>query len=518
MAVFLSLIPIIIIFVMLAFLKRPADISGIVGWLIILLIAVLYFKTALSVALTSSLAGIIASFPISLMVATSLFQITYMERVGAISRLVVFLKSISTENKVVQIMIINVGFGTLMTALGATPVSILPPIMLALGYSSFVAIALPAIGYDALCTYALLGIPVVIFTQFTGITIDEAGAIFSRYMPVISSLIAFGMLYIVGRWRLVWRGIIPALITGLTAGFTAIIMNIAHLTLLTGVGAGITVILIMMLYLRLRGRKIYDTSNLTDKDNELKAKMPLWKAFVPWLFLVVFAVIVNTPGPVFNYLFKRISMAVNIIPIDKPIPIRLFWQAYWWVLISTLVSAPFYKGGIRDIFGCIPRWFKRAPRPVFSAGVFFAIAYVMNWSGYTSGWRFNGSEYNIVSVLAKNSASLFGHLYGAVAPFLGLLGGFISGSETSSIAMLTKFHLETASHLWGNVYIRAGLLIAAASGIGGGLASVISPAKLQNAAAAIDRIGEEAHVIKTVLWISLAITLACAIMTLIWLL
>ena len=30
--------------------------------------------------------------------------------------------------------------------------------MIALGYSSFVAIALPALGYDALCTYALLGI------------------------------------------------------------------------------------------------------------------------------------------------------------------------------------------------------------------------------------------------------------------------------------------------------------------------------------------------------------------------
>jgi lactate permease len=518
LAVFLSLIPIIVIFILLAFFKRPADISGILGWLIILIIAIFYFKTALSVTLTSSLAGLVSSFPISLMVATSLFQITYMERVGAISRLVVFLKSISTEDKVVQIMIINVGFGTLMTALGATPVSILPPIMLALGYSSFVSIALPAIGYDALCTYALLGIPIVIFTQFTGITIDEAGAIFSKYMPVISSLIAFGMLYIVGRWRLIWRGIVPALITGLTAGFTAILMNIAHLTLLTGVGAGITVILIMTIYLKIRGRKVYDTSSLSEKDKLVKKGMPLWKAFVPWLFLVVFAVVVNIPGPVFNTLFKRLSMSINIIPVDKPIPIRLFWQAYWWVLISTLISAPFYKGGIKHIVGSIPRWIKRAPRPVFSAGIFFAIAYVMNWSGYGTGWKFNGSEYNIVSVLANGSASLFGRLYGFVSPFLGLLGGFISGSETSAIAMLTKFHLETASHLWGNVYIRAGLLIAAASGIGGGLASVISPAKLQNAAAAIDRIGEEAHVIKTVIWISLAITLACAFMTMMWLL
>ena len=52
---------------------------------------------------------------------------------------------------------INIGFGTLMVAVGATPVSLLPPILVAMGYSTYVAIALPAIGYDALCTYALLG-------------------------------------------------------------------------------------------------------------------------------------------------------------------------------------------------------------------------------------------------------------------------------------------------------------------------------------------------------------------------
>jgi lactate permease len=41
---------------------------------------------------------------------------------------------------------------------------------------------------------------------------------------------------------------------------------------------------------------------------------------------------------------------------------------------------------------------------------------------------------------------------------------------------------------------------------GGGLASVISPAKLQNAAAAIDRIGEEHTVIKVAFVFSLLLT------------
>ena len=77
--------------------------------------------------------------------------------------------------------------------------------------------------------------------------------------------------------------------------------------------------------------------------------------------------------------------------------------------------------------------------------------------------------------------------------------------------MLTNIHLSTADKIGVG-----GLLIAAASGIGGGLASVISPAKLQNAAASIDRIGEESQVIRVTFVISLIITTIAAIMTILW--
>jgi lactate permease len=77
--------------------------------------------------------------------------------------------------------------------------------------------------------------------------------------------------------------------------------------------------------------------------------------------------------------------------------------------------------------------------------------------------------------------------------------------------MLTNLHLSTAEKIGA-----IGLVVAAASGIGGGLASVISPAKLQNAAASIDRIGEETHVIRTTAIIAVIITAICALMSLIW--
>jgi lactate permease len=77
--------------------------------------------------------------------------------------------------------------------------------------------------------------------------------------------------------------------------------------------------------------------------------------------------------------------------------------------------------------------------------------------------------------------------------------------------MLTNLHLSTAKEIGA-----IGLVVAAASGIGGGLASVISPAKLQNAAASIDRIGDEAQVIRTTVIIAVIITAVCALMTLFW--
>ena len=511
MAIFLSLLPILIVLVLLIFRRMAADIAGLIGWAAAALIAWLYFQTPPGIVLTASLGGVVASFPITLMVATSILQITVMLETGAIARLVALIKTVAPKNQVVQIMILNVGIGTLLAALGATPVSILPPILLALGYSSFVAIALPAIGYDALCTYALLGIPVVVFSNFTGLPVNEVGGYFARFMPVISTCIALGMLWIVGGWNMLRRGLLPALIAGLTAGFIAIGMNAIGMVTLTGVAAGLGVVLVMFAYLKLTRQPLVDRNIRTEADLAAEQRLSLWAALSPWLLLVVFALLVNAPFlPFFELTFTTWAMPVAIIP-TAPEKLRLLWQAYFWILVSTLLALPFLKPSQEQIAVSLRKWWKRAPRPMLASAVFFAIAFIINHSGKGLDWQLIDPENNMVYVVANASAAAFGRLYPLVAPFLGLLGGFVSGSEASAIAMLTALHLSTAEKIGA-----IGLLVAAASGIGGGLASVISPAKLQNAAASIDRIGEEGQVLRVTFVISLAITAIAALMALVW--
>jgi lactate permease len=515
---FLTLVPIAVILLCLLVFRKAADVSGIAGWLVIALVAFFFFQTSAEVILRSTLAGFIRSSSVSLIVAASLLQMALMERTGALRRVVVFMKTVASGNRAVQVMMINIGFGTLMVAVGATPVSILPPILLAMGYSTTVAIALPAIGYDSLCTYALLGAPIVVFVDiansFLGpgqeIALHQAGQVFFMFLPVVSTMIGFCMLWIVGRWQGVREGLVPCLLTGVVIGLVSWFTNRHdNLVVLTGVLCGLAVILAMAAYLVLRGERVIDDGVLTGEDRALAREIPLWRALTPWLLLVCLILALNVPRESFTYLYRTLKLPISGITADgRPLDTRALWQAYTWILVSTLLAIPFLRPSGGQLRETLAVWLRRAPRPVFAAAVYFAIGEVMNMTGYDmAAGRF--LQPSMVQVLADWSSFLFQDAYGAVVAFIGLFGGFLTGSEASTIAMFAKYTMSTARNL--DLSLTGLIIVTAGLAFGGGLASVISPAKLQNAAASIDRIGEESGVMGTAVVFSLILTAVTSI-------
>ena len=520
-SLFWTLLPIFVILVLLVFFRKPADVSGLIGWLVIAVVTCLFFNTSFEVVLRSTLAGFIRSFSVSLIVAASLLQMAFMERTGALKRIIIFIKTLASENKAVQVMMINIGFGTLMVAVGATPVSILPPILVAMGYSTYVAIALPAIGYDSLCTYALLGAPIVVFVDvannFLGkgneIALHQAGMVFFMFLPVVSTLIGFCMLWIVGRAKALKEGWIPCLITGTVIGVVAYFTNrYDNLVVLTGVACGMAVICAMAIYLKaIRGRLI-NRDLLNPEERQYEVEFPLWRAVMPWVLLIVLILALNLPHTIFNKLYRDWTLPILGLTADaRPLDTRALWQAYTWIFVSTFLSMAFIrptKAQLRDTFAM---WMKRAPRPVFSAAIFFAIGEVMNMSGYDMASH-QFVVPSMVKVLATSSAQIFSHAYGGIVTFIGLFGGFLSGSEASTIAMFGKYTMMTAKDL--NMSLTGLIIVAAGLAFGGGLASVVSPAKLQNAAASIDKIGEETKVIRVAIFFSIFLTLVTSVFVL----
>lgn len=528
-------LPFIAAILMLLVLKWKADITGFIMWIIMLILAVAYFKTNTGVVFLASIAGFIKSYPIALMVCTSIFMITYMQKTGALQRIIVAFKTLGGEGKQpFQIMFINIGLGCFLVSIGATPVTMLPPIMIAIGYSSLAAVALPAIGYDPLTTFALLAIPAVVFQKImSGLfdltpifpTLAESGYIFSLFMPIVTTGIALGMMFIAGGKKMLFRkdSLIFAIVGGLTAGGTSVLINglakrfqIDGLVPLTGLFAGLFTCVAMLLLAKMMKMKIFDRSNLTAEDLEVEQSMPLWKAFMPWSILVVLCGVTNLIPQVYDFLFNTLSMKIQISGAD-PISLQVFWNAWFWVILATVLSMPFLgvKGKLKDTFST---WSRRAIKPVFAAAIFFSVAFVMTYSGAT-GEILDGSwviakENNMIWVLSDASERIFGDYYPLIVPFVGLLGGFVSGSETSSIAMFTRFQFETGIRL--GLSENSIVVLGASNGIGGGLASVLSPAKIQNATAVIDKQGIEGEVIKKTAPIALLMVVSVSLITLCW--
>lgn len=520
----LTLLPIAVILCMLIIWKKPADISGIVGWAVISIIAFFFFQTSIEVILRSTAAGLIKSFAVSLIVATSLLQMAFMEKTGALKRVIIFIKTIASENRAVQIMIINIGFGTLMVSVGATPVSLLPPILLAMGYSTYVAIALPAIGYDSLCTYALLGAPIVVFVDIANgffgpaqpITLSDVGRVFYMFLPIVSTMIGFCMLWIVDKWKGIKEGWLPCVISGAVIAVVAYFTNrVENLVTLTGILCGLAVIVAMIIYLKLTGKKLIDKSKLTQEELEYEKKFSLIRALSPWLLLIVAILALNIPPKVFQYLYsEKLLEITGITANNKGIPTRALWNAYTWIFVSTLLSIPFIRPTMSQLKDTLKTWRKRAPRPVFAAAIFFAIGEIMNMSGFDMA-KGGFAVPSMIKVLADFSADALNSIYGAVASFIGLFGGFITGSEASTIGMFAGYTMTTAKSL--NLGTNGILLITAALAFGGGLASVISPAKLQNAAASIDKLGQENQVMRIAFLFSIILTAVTSIFAMIFL-
>lgn len=234
-------------------------------------------------------------------------------------------------------------------------------------------------------------------------------------------MIGISMLYITDKWKGVKQGLVPCLVTGVVIGIISFITSkFDNLVVLTGVLYRIGVIIAMFLYLKVTGKKIIDKSILTKEELEYEKQYPLIKALMPWILLIGFILVINVPKSLFNQFYRVWLFPINGLTADgSPIMTRFLWNAYTWIFISTLIAAFLLRPTKTQLKDTMRIWIKRAPRPVFSAAVFFAIGEVMNMSGYSMKAKASVTD-SMIKVLADYSAKFFHSVYGAVVTFIGL--------------------------------------------------------------------------------------------------
>jgi lactate permease len=197
--------------------------------------------------------------------------------------------------------------------------------------------------------------------------------------------------------------------------------------------------------------------------------------------------------------------------------IKLLNQAYLWVLVSTVLSAPLLISSKKQASQVLRTWLRRAWRPTLAAAIFFAIAYIMFWSSKTIidgklTFAPNMSTFNMNMIIGSSLALWLGAaLFSAVAPVMGLFGTFVSGSETSSNVMFFNILKDSTTQLNLNFWN-----IFSGHAVTGGIASGIAPAKIVNASAVIDQKGLDGEVIKKSAIVCILLTIIVCLIMFLW--
>ena len=503
LTVILAVSPIIIVVICVLFLRLPADYSGLIGFLTALLVSMLYFHTDAIVTAKSVLAGIIESLPITLLVAASMLQVFFMEQTGAIKRIAVALKTLGGGDKIATAIVLNIGVAAILWGVGLNPLSILPLLLISLGFSSYAAVALPAVGSAALFIYAFLGAPLDVFHFYAqgAQTFSQAGGYFPYYILPATLVTCLGVLYIAGGWKAVARGFSSTVIVSAAAYLVSIIAVRFGLVHWTGLISGISIVALILLWRKVRGRS--NSEAVTLKDEKVSERnIPLILALLPLILTAVLFLLTRSLEPVRYFVVETASGPVNIVPahVIRTVPLS---QPYLLTLIAVLLAIPFHRSGWKHFKEAGRKFTRLGLRPVLAATLFFASAYVMWYSGLepgingfgVMGWIYAENGGNMIRVMVLFCEQAFDRLYAIPGTIAGLRMGFISGSETLPVEMLTRANIEAAG-----IHIRpggAGLYIAAASAVAASFMVMFNPARLQNASAVIGQTGIESRVWRT---------------------
>ena len=516
----LALFPLLVVVFGVAFLRQSGLVMAVVGLILTIVLAVFWFGTPFEVVLGASVYGFVKSFGISVSVAATMLMIFLMREVGVLGTVSKVIKHQVVGDEI-RALYIGIGFGSFLTSLGVVTPALFPPLLVAMGFSPTAAVAISVLGYDPTTSFSLLSLPITLPAQVGGLNPIEFAFKIALFLPVVSVGFSFAILWLTGGKQSMRKGAVPALVCGLALAFACLgtvsadyFSGIEYVPLrVVGVVAGLCAMLSLLIYQRLTHR-----SRTVEVDPSYPTRKEVFRAFSPWIMLTVLAVVVSAPQ-VGSWLSNLLgSVEQVIIFADQKVDLDLLSQIYTWIFVAVLLSLFTLKPTGKQLKRAFGVWVRRFWGPFLTFGLYFAVSFVMADSAMEI---VNGAlrpisgvydAFNMNVVLGETLASIFGVGYVFVAASLGLFGAIVGGSEASSNVLFLKIQ-KTASDKVG--LGEAGFMTVYGShAVAGGVASAVTPAKINNAVVTIDAGKEtESLIMRKHLIVAVLLTIATGILT-----
>src|SRR5262247_837174 len=294
-------IPIIVLFVMLGALRKPAWISALTALGSAFVIALFAYGMPAQLALTSAIFGAaFGMFPIAWIVFSSIMLYRLAVDTGKFETIKSTIGGL-TDDRRLQALFIAFSFGAFIEGAAGfgAPVAVSGAMLAGLGFNPFYAAGICLLANTAPVAFGSIGTPILTLSNVTGLPLLSLSAMTGRLCAMLSVLIpAYLMIVMVGRRKA--AQVLPAIIAcGVSfAGVQFYVSNTMGPEL-TDILSSLTCIGVMVLFLKIwRPKEVMRLEGDREVQFEAKRFAPgqVFMAWIPYMLLVISVLTFGEPS------------------------------------------------------------------------------------------------------------------------------------------------------------------------------------------------------------------------------
>lgn len=494
--------PILTVLVLMIFKNWSGARAGAAGWFVSLIAAIFVFGAHPELIAYSQAKGALLSLNVLYIIWAALLLYNVVNETGAIKAIGIGIQRFSGD-KSIQILIFGWVFSSFLQGVAGygVPIAVVAPLLVGLGFSPIVAVAVPAIGHSWSVTFGSMGASFQALMAVSGLDAAYLAPWSAALLGLTTFLCGICCVQVFGGWKMTRHSLPAIIVIGSAMAGTQYVLAVSGMWNLGGFGASLVGLLTGLAVAKL---KKYNQSPASQAQSE----MGLWWALSAYFILIVIVSAGVMIPPVKAFLgqvklalaFPEIvSLKGWVTQASKGKTINVFGHGGALLLYATIAgffvyrSKAFYKAhALKTIFQ------KTVQSGVpTSLGIVSMVCFAMIMD-----------HCQMIYILAEGVSRVFGPFYPLVSPWIGLLGAFMTGSNTNSNVVFGVLQQKTAQ--------MAGLsvgLILAAQTTGGALGSMIAPAKILVGCSTVGLSGKEGPVLKATLRYGLIITAIIGVIT-----
>ena len=526
----IAFIPLIFTVIVMAGFNWPATRALPVAWLITGIIGFAVWKMELSMVAAFSVQGFLNSLDTIVIVFGAILIMNTLKASGAMAVINKGFSSLTPDRRI-QMIIVAFTFGAFIEGAAGfgTPAALAAPLLIGLGFPPLAAAMTALIMNSVPVCYGAVGTPTN--TAFTVVTdqvialggepeafkmaLSQWSAIGHAFMcPFIITITLMMMCKFFGGKNGSVKNAFPAIPFVL---FTSVVFVVPYLTFATFLGPefpsliGALIALPIVMTAAKKGwflpKDVWDfppqsewekewhatTEIQEDESLKVETNMSMVKAWIPYVLIALILVVTRVP----QFGIKAVLNTTNTpwaISINNLLGFEGVNWSFKWAWSPGIL--PFVLVAVLTIFihGMKPEQVKKAWKDTIDMVSGAAIALIF---GIAMVQLFRSSNVNtsgldsMILIMARGLADLAGQAYILVAPFIGVLGAFISGSNTVSNTLFSSLQFETATLL-----AMPQVIIVALQNLGGAIGNMTCINNIVSACATTGTVGREGLLVK----------------------